>query len=142
MKTLSLSFLRPLSDFSKSASEISLSILSNYGREIGIAYQLADDLVDLETAEIKDKLSIPLLDRLQIKTIRNGSLKLKNIRKKPTRDSSKIRTLYIEEIKRHTKKAEQLGRSKIIPSSQYKNLLIETPTNIINKVLKQIRIEI
>lgn len=119
-----------------------LDILASYGREIGLAYQLADDLVDLENGEMIDSVIIPLLTRLENKTVDNNSLKVKSIRKKIAKNSSKIKQLYIDEIKRHVKKAENLSRSETIPSSPYKDLLMKAPSYIANRMLKEINVEI
>jgi len=119
-----------------------LDILANYGREIGLAYQLADDLVDLENGEMIDSVIIPLLTRLENKTVDNNSLKVNSIRKKIAKNSSKIKQLYIDEIRRHVKKAENLSKSETIPSSPYKYLLMEAPSYIANRMLKEINIEI
>ena len=48
------------------ASDEIADILAKFVREIGFAYQLADDLVDLENGEIIDSVIIPLLTRLEI----------------------------------------------------------------------------
>jgi len=119
-----------------------LTILADYGREIGLAYQLADDFVDLEKGELIDTVVVPLLTRLENKTFDNNSLKMKYIRKKLAKNSSKIKQLYVEEIKRHVKKAEELSKSEIIPPSPYKDLLTEAPVYIINKMLKEINFAI
>ena len=119
-----------------------LDILADYGREIGLAYQLADDLVDLENGEMIDSVIIPLLTRLENKTIDNTSLKVKSLQKKIIKNSSKIKNLYIDEIKRHVKKAEYLSRSETIPPSPYKDLLIKAPSFIANRMLKEINIAI
>jgi len=116
-----------------------LLTLADYGREIGLAYQLADDLVDLENGEIIDSVIIPLLNRLDKDIVDNNSLKIKSLRKKLAKNSSKIKQFYIDEIKKHVNKAIQLSSSDIIPNSQYKDLLIEAPTYIINKMLKEIK---
>ena len=68
-----------------------LTILADYGREIGLAYQLADDLVDLEKGEMIDSVVVPLLTRLENKTIDNDSLKMKTIKRKLEKNSSKIK---------------------------------------------------
>lgn len=119
-----------------------LDILANYGREIGLAYQLADDLVDLENGEMIDSVIIPLLTRLENKTVDNNSLKVSSIRKKIAKNSSKIKQLYIDEIRRHVKKAENLSKSETIPSSPYKDLLMQAPSYIANRMLKEINVEI
>jgi len=119
-----------------------LTILADYGREIGLAYQLADDLVDLEKGEMIDSVVVPLLTRLENKTINNDSFKLNVIKRKLAKNSSKIKQLYIEEIKRHVSKAEKLSKSDIIPPSPYKNLLTDAPAYITNSMLKELNITI
>jgi len=119
-----------------------LTILADYGREIGLAYQLADDLVDLEKGEMIDSVVVPLLTRLENKTIDNDSLKMKDIKRKIAKNSSKIKHLYIEEIKRHVSKAEKLSNSDVIPPSPYKDLLTDAPAYITNSMLKEIKIAI
>ena len=119
-----------------------LDILGKYGREIGLAYQLADDLVDLENGEMIDSVIIPLLTRLENKKIDNSSLRLQAIRRKLADHSDEIKKLYIEEIKRHINIAEELSGSVIIPDSPYKELLMQAPSYIINSMLKEINITI
>ena len=119
-----------------------LDILANYGREIGLAYQLADDLVDLENGEMIDSVIIPLLTRLENKTIDGNSLRVKTIQKKLAKNSDKIKQLYIEEITRHIKRAEELSQSELIPPSEYKELLIKAPSYIINRMLREIHVSV
>lgn len=119
-----------------------LTTLADYGREIGLAYQLADDLVDLEKGEMIDSVVVPLLTRLENKTINNDSFKLNIIKRKLAKNSTKIKQLYIEEIRRHVSKAEKLSKSDIIPPSPYKDLLTDAPAYITNSMLKEIDIAI
>jgi len=119
-----------------------LKVFANYGREIGLAYQLADDLVDLRNGEMIDSVIIPLLNKLENKTIKKGSLKSREIRRIFSKHSDEIQKFYIEEIKRHVKKAQELGKSDIIPSSSYKDMLIDAPSYIINRMLSEIKITI
>ena len=119
-----------------------LTILADYGREIGLAYQLADDLVDLEKGELIDSVVVPLLTRLENKTIDNDSLEMKDIKRKLAKNSSKIKQLYMEEIRRHVSKAEKLSNSDVIPPSPYKDLLTDAPAYITNSMLKEIKIAI
>jgi len=106
-----------------------LNVFAEYGREIGLAYQLASDLADLEKGEIKNKQVKVLLDILKNKS--KKSLKEEDIKK-----------LFICEINKHVKNAEALSKSKKIPSSSYKNFLETAPTYIINERLKPIKISI
>ena len=116
--------------------------LSDYGREVGLAYQLADDLVDLEHGEIIDSVIIPLLNRLDQTKIKIIVRKKTKIKKCLAKNKNKIQEIYIEEIKKHIRNAEELGKSDLIPSSQYKNLLQDAPNFIINKMLKEVSISI
>lgn len=117
-----------------------LDILADYGREIGLAYQLADDLVDLEKGEMIDSVVVPLLTRLENKAIDNGSFKVKSIKRKLAKNQSKIKELYIEEIKRHVSKAIKLSKSHVIPPSPFKELLVDAPAYITNTMLKEIKV--
>jgi geranylgeranyl pyrophosphate synthase len=122
------------------AGEI-LKVFEDYGREIGLAYQLADDLVDLVKGEIIDSVIIPLLNNLEGKfsTFFFGS---RAIKKKFAEHSSEIEQIYIKAIKKHVRKAQKLGNSDIIPPSKYKTYLYEAPTYIINQMLKEINITV
>ena len=117
-------------------------VLYNYGREVGFSYQLADDLVDLEKGEMIDSVVLPLLTRLEKKSIKNGSMTARTIKKKLEKNSPEIKRLYLDEINKHIKKAGKLSGLEVIPSNQYKNLLQEAPIYIINKMLKEIEISI
>ena len=119
-----------------------LDVLSDYGREIGLAYQLADDLVDLENGEMIDSVIIPLLTRLENKTYSNDSLKIKAIQRKLSKHSEEIKELYLDEIKRHMNRAKKLSRSDLIPPSHYRDLLREAPDYIINRMLQEISVTV
>lgn len=122
------------------ASEDLSNVLANYGREVGFAYQLADDLVDLEKGEMIDSVVLPLLSRLERKSIKNGSTKARTLKKKLQKNSSEIKQLYLDEIKKHNMNAERLSTEGIVPTNGYKLFLTQAPTYIINKMLKEINI--
>ncbi|MFH1101150.1 MAG: polyprenyl synthetase family protein [Methanobacteriota archaeon] len=117
-------------------------VLGMYGREVGFSYQLADDLADLEKGERIDSVVIPLLARLEKKSLKNGSMNGKMLRKKLEKNLPEIKVLYLSEIKKHLRRAEELCQSSVIPSNQYKVLLREAPPYIINMMLKEIEISI
>ena len=117
-------------------------VFSAYGREIGLAYQLADDLVDLANGEILDSVILPLLSKIEKKQIKPGSLKDKEIRKIFAKNEDKIKEFYINEIKKHVKNAEKLSKSDLIPESGYKDLLSDFPRYIINEMLKEIGVAV
>jgi octaprenyl-diphosphate synthase len=124
------------------ASEDLSNVLANYGREVGFAYQLADDLVDLEKGEMIDSVVLPLLSRLERKSIKNGSTKARTLKKKLQQNSSEIKQLYLDEIKKHVNNAQRLSTEGIVPTNNFKIFLTKAPTYIINKMLEEINIAI
>ncbi len=58
------------------------------------------------------------------------------------KNKDKIKEYYIDEIKKHVTRAEELSNSNLIPESDYKNLLTQAPTYIINKMLSEIKLTI
>ncbi|VVB61874.1 Geranylfarnesyl diphosphate synthase [uncultured archaeon] len=117
-------------------------VLAEYGREVGFAYQLADDLVDLEKGEMIDSVVIPLLTRLEKRSAKNGTLKTRSIRKKIEKRSPEIKKLYLEEISTHVNKARMICQSPILPNNQFKTFLLDAPFYSINKMLAEIYINI
>jgi geranylgeranyl pyrophosphate synthase len=117
-------------------------LLAEYGREVGFAYQLADDLVDLEKGEMIDSVVIPLLARLERRSAKNGTLKTRSIRKKIEKRSPEIKKLYLEEISKHVNKAQMICKSPVLPNNQFKTFLLDAPFYSINKMLKEIFITI
>jgi geranylgeranyl pyrophosphate synthase len=117
------------------ASDQIANILAEYGREVGFAYQLADDLVDLEKGEMIDSVVIPLLTRLEKRSAKNGTLKTRSIRKKIEKKSPEIKKLYLEEITKHVNKAQMICKSPVLPNNQFKTFLLDAPFYSINKML-------
>jgi geranylgeranyl pyrophosphate synthase len=124
------------------ASNEIADLLAEYGREVGFAYQLADDLVDLEKGEMIDSVVIPLLTRLEKRSAKNGNLKTRSIRKKIGKKSPEIKKLYLEEISKHVNKAQMICKSPVLPNNQFKTFLLDAPFYSINKMLKEIYIAI
>jgi len=124
------------------ASNQIADILAEYGREVGFAYQLADDLVDLEKGEMIDSVVIPLLARLERRSAKNGTLKTRSIRKKIEKRSPEIKKLYLEEISKHVNKAQMICKSPLLPNNEFKTFLLDAPFYSINKMLKEILINI
>jgi len=119
-------------------TEDTIILFGDYGREIGIAYQLADDLVDLSKGEMIDSVIVPLLNKIEGNKIKTFDKMV--IKRKFVKNKDKIEDLYIKEIKKHIKKAEELSLSKKIPKSIYKDMLHDFPKYIINEMLKEIKI--
>jgi len=118
-----------------------LKVFSKYGREIGLAYQLADDLVDLENGEMIDSVIIPLLNRLENKT-KISVLKKREIKKLFAKNQEKIKQFYISMIKKHVKNAKEISQSGLVPESDYKQFLKQAPDYIINRMLSEINVTI
>ena len=89
-----------------------------------------------------DSVIIPLLNRLEGRGTKTGAFKKWEIKRKFAKYKDKIQELYISEIKRHVTNAVELSKSELIPSSHYKDMLIDAPEYIINKMLKEINIAI
>jgi len=128
--------------FEANASDQMVEVLSEYGREVGIAYQLADDLVDLENGEMINSVVIPILSRLEEKKVDENSLTVSTIKRKIEKNEDEIKQLYLKEIKKHVKNAEKLSLSDAIPQSEYKRLLYEEPSFVINKMLEEMNITV
>jgi len=129
------------------ASNEVADLLAEYGREVGFAYQLADDLVDLEKGEMIDSVVIPLLTRLEKRSAKNGNskngtLKTRSIRKKIEKKSPEIKKLYLEEIAKHVNKARMICKSPDLPNNQFKMFLLDAPFYSINKMLNEIYVTI
>ena len=119
-----------------------LKVFADYGREIGLAYQLADDLVDLAQGEMIDSVIVPLLNKLDNKAAKLKALRKWEFKRKFSKHKEEIQDLYIREIQRHIKNAVKLSKSRLIPQSEYKDMLTEAPTYIINKMLHEINVTI
>jgi len=127
--------------WAKASDEVA-DLLAEYGREVGFAYQLADDLVDLEKGEMIDSVVVPLLTRLEKRAAKNGNMKSRSIRKKIERKSPEIKKLYLEEISKHVNRAQTICNSPLLGDSQYKSFLSDAPLYSINRMLKEIYITI
>ncbi len=115
-----------------------------YGREVGMAYQLADDFVDLVEGKKEEGIILPLIraygkvDENVIREIEKGDF-IKNAFRKNGMD---LKELYKQEIKKHIDKAKELASMSIIPDSNYKELLLEAPSYIVNAMTESIGVVI
>ena len=119
------------------ASDKLSDLFAEYGREVGMAYQLADDLVDLCKGEMIGSVFIPFLLKLEKKSIKNDIIK-----KKIKNNLSEIKQLFLDEIKNHLEKAQQISNKSIVPNNQYKQFLNNMPLYVINKMLTEVNITI
>ncbi len=122
------------------ASKKLVNILGNYGREIGLAYQLSDDLVDLTNGERIDSVITSLIEVLKIKYKQKETLYELLSKGKLLEKAPKIKKLYIEEIQKHLKKAENIASSSLILNTTYKPMIKEAPRYIVNQMLKDVNV--
>lgn len=122
-----------------SANEELQNIFWEYGKFIGIAYQLTDDKIDLTdgSAEIiaiawaarrLDEISLASL----AKSLGEGSSPAEAL----SRLNVNVESTFNEEIARWLRSAESLAESRAIPKSKFSPLLAEAPSYIINGCLK------
>jgi hypothetical protein len=69
-------------------------------------------------------------------------VKARTIKKKIEKNSPEIKQLYLDEIKKHVEKAQELSNNSIVPTNHYKQFLHDMPSYIINKMLGEISITI
>ncbi|HEC87200.1 MAG TPA: hypothetical protein ENI49_04965, partial [Thermoplasmatales archaeon] len=125
------------------SDEETIKIVGEYGREVGMAYQLADDLVDITNGESIISVILPLLNRIEIieRESING-IKIEDIKKKIKDHEKEIKEFFINEIRRRINSAEDLIRNSPLPNSIYKELLLQAPRYIVNRMLKTINMVI
>ncbi|HEC94393.1 MAG TPA: polyprenyl synthetase family protein, partial [Thermoplasmatales archaeon] len=103
-------------------SEIA-DVLTEYGREVGRAYQLADDLVDFENGELLDSVILPILSKVEKDSGLLDEVEKRTIRREIVKHEESIKQFYIREIKNRLQKAEALIRDSTLPDSIYKEML-------------------
>lgn len=117
-------------------------VLTEYGREVGRAYQLADDLVDFENGELLDSVVLPLLNRVEKNNGGFTKMERRSIQRKLLKHEREIREFYVNEIKYRLKRAEELIKDSTLPDSVYKEMLMHAPRHLINKMLQSINMVI
>lgn len=122
------------------ASDEVILLLKEYGKEVGIAYQLADDLVDIVQGKIEEGIIMPIIKafgnhvnkNILQKLKENGGIILEETLRKNGLD---LKEIYREEIEKHIRRAEELASSPLIPEGIYKDLLKEAPRYIVNAMI-------
>lgn len=111
--------------------------MAKYGREVGIAYQLADDLVDMLNGKLDDSIMLAVARiKGEVKEIDD----LKDLLKSVDRDL--IKNLYVKEIKMHIEKAQKIVSSEKRINPDYVEILKEAPVYIVNKMLESVGVVI
>ncbi|MEM1513723.1 MAG: polyprenyl synthetase family protein [Candidatus Thermoplasmatota archaeon] len=130
------------------AEEKLILLMKEYGREVGIAYQLADDLVDVvEGKKIEEGIIMPIV-RMYGKNVDKSILeKIKKEGKKLIEEmlqekGKDIKEIYKDEINKHIKKAVEIASSNLLNDTIYRKLLKEAPFYIVNEMIKVIGMRI
>jgi geranylgeranyl pyrophosphate synthase len=105
--------------------------LTEFGREIGRAYQLTDDLVDLEKGEIIPSVILPLLERIEKMIDDSKRITKKILKERIKKYWKEIKEFYDGEIEKRICNAEKIIEKMPIPESIYKNMLFEAPRYLI-----------
>lgn len=119
-----------------------IMLLKEYGKEVGIAYQLSDDLVDIVNGKIEEGIIMPLIKAygnnidkgLLDVLMKNGGVIEETFRRR----GINLREIYEGEIRKHVRRAEELASSPLIPEGVYKEMLKEAPYYIVNAMIKNI----
>ena len=98
-------------------------------------------LIEFDIANI-DSVVIPLLSKLEKKSIKNGTLTARKIKKQIEKNSPEIKRLYIDEITKHILKSKELSSNPLIPENLYKKYLQNAPSYIINRMLAEINMDV
>jgi geranylgeranyl pyrophosphate synthase len=130
------------------AEEKVILLMREYGREVGIAYQLADDLVDIiEGKKIEEGIIMPIVrmygknvDKSVLENIKKEGKKL--IEEMLHEGGKDIKGIYEKEIKKHIKKAVEIASSNLLNDTVYRKLLKEAPFYIVNEMIKGIEMRI
>jgi len=122
------------------------AIMAEYGKNVGLAYQIADDMVDIVEGKVEEGIIMPLmkaygkgLNEDIIEMIKNGRISLEEELEK---QGSSLEEVYRNGIITYVHKSQQAVESALIPDSPYKDLLKEAPVYITNKMTEEIGVTI
>lgn len=110
-----------------------VNLANRIGNEIGLAYQLADDFIDLQNGDYIDSILLPLFGNIDNKTNKIPA-NLEKIEDTIEKNHVKIKKFYDHRIKYHLKNAKSMIISDCLPDSEYKDYLLEMPEYIVNKM--------
>jgi len=120
-----------------------VDVLTNYGENFGIAYQVADDLVDIKRGKIEGAAVLPLLIAAKGESaVRNKLFSLLLGDKAEVGDFLKDmdinpREFLVTHLKSYLKRAEEAAKSNLIPEGKWKNLLGEYPSYAVKLMLRE-----
>lgn len=119
-------------------------LMAEYGRRVGIAYQLADDLVDIANGKFEEGIIMPIIrafgnnvNKELIEQIRKDGSRI--LEEALRRNGLDLKEIYMNEIKKQVREANEIADSPLLPNSSYKKLLKEAPIYIVNAMIKNIK---
>jgi len=121
------------------APEDLIENMAEYGREVGIAYQLADDLVDMLSGKLDDSIMLAVAKYKEY-TGDKDSDDIVDILKNLDKDF--LKRMYIEEIKKHIERSQSIVSSEKRINPDFAKILKEAPVYIVNKMLKSVGVVI
>jgi len=128
------------------ASEHVRSVMAEYGRNVGLAYQIADDMVDIAQGKMEEGIIMPLLkafgtdvDQRTIDLLEKGKL---SIEEELEKKGTSLEEVYEQGIQRYVRAAQDVAGSDAIPDSSYRALLREAPVYITNKMTEKIGVTV
>jgi len=121
------------------APEDLIENMARYGREVGIAYQLADDLVDMLSGKLDDSIMLAVA-RFKEHAGDANTNDLTDLFK--SIDKEFLKSMYIEEIKKHIEKAQSIVSSEKRINPDFAKILKEAPVYIVNKMLESVGVVI
>ncbi len=115
------------------------SIFYEYGKNIGIAYQLADDMHDIDKSN--EMLPIAWIVSHFDENTRESLIRLIDGKgmspcKALTELGIETNPFFVKEIENAVSIAEKIVRDNSIPNAKFKHMLLETPRYIIKKCLE------
>jgi len=97
-----------------------ISLLAEYGRNVGLAYQLADDLVDIAEGRLEEGIIMPLLNvygkninKEIIEMLKDGRISIEDeLRKRGTN----LQDVYKNGIVKYVRKSQEMANSPLLSS--------------------------
>jgi len=121
-------------------------LMAEYGKNVGLAYQIADDMVDIAEGRLEEGIIMPLmraygkkLDKEVIEMLKNGRISLEEELEK---QGTSLEDVYRRGIVKYVNKSQENASSPLIPDSPYKTLLKEAPVYIANKMTEKIGVTV
>ena len=122
------------------------TVMAEYGRNVGLAYQLADDLVDIAEGRLEEGIIMPLINAYGknlsgeiIGMLKSGEISLEE---ELDRRGISLQEVYRKGIVTYVNKAQEIANSPLIPDTIYKPLLEEAPLYITNRMAEKVGVTI